>query len=269
MSDPHPFRQQLKTSRRRMVRYALSRLSGIRQQKSQRLYFVTINGQRFKRIILRDTRQAEHIEENLERFGASARFPTVVARYEHELWMNFVEGEMFGGDSEDELQQLAAFYADVYQRSPRRTPIAETPVVYRLQRDLHFLHGMGVLGTDTYRDLARRSEEPPAEVWIGFDYTDPVRKNFVVREDGSVCAIDVESLEPDALIGTGVARARLRWMSAEQEARFTRSLADLGAPDFQSYLPFVRLAFLSAYTKLMFLERKWKHIEPGSFEALR
>jgi len=57
------------------------------------LRFVTINGHRFKRLILHDSYLAAGIERNLEAFGESAYFPRLVARHENEIWVEFVEGE--------------------------------------------------------------------------------------------------------------------------------------------------------------------------------
>lgn len=70
---------------KKRLQHLLARLFGPRLLKSQRLYFVTINGRRFKRLVLRDSYLAAEIERNLERFGTSPYFPTLIARHENEI----------------------------------------------------------------------------------------------------------------------------------------------------------------------------------------
>ena len=76
----------------RRLRYLLSRLLGNRLQNSQQTSFETLNGQRFKRLILRDSALAAELERNLEAFQGSGHFSPVAIRYEHELWLEYVEG---------------------------------------------------------------------------------------------------------------------------------------------------------------------------------
>ena len=109
----------------------------------------------------------------------------------------------------------------------------------------------------------------PDQVWVGFDYTDPVLKNFVAAaDDGRICAIDVESLEADQLIGFGVAKALLRWMEPDRDV-FLAHLAATRCPNFQPHFDFVELSFLAWYTKLMVLEEKWTRIELSHFDRFR
>ena len=64
-------RQRAGYSLKRRTKTLLRRLFGTQLLKSQDLRFVTINGQRFKRLILRDSFLAAEIERRLESFGAS------------------------------------------------------------------------------------------------------------------------------------------------------------------------------------------------------
>jgi hypothetical protein len=267
MSDPRSRRQRAATALHRRLRYLLSRLSGARLQKSQRVYWVEMGGRRFKRLVLRDSWLASRIEETLESFGPSRRVPALVMRYEHELWLEFIEGEPVARADEGFVRALAGLYAHLWARAPRRLPLAETPWPERLARDLHFLAGVGVLPRARADSLARAAQaRAPEKVWVGFDYTDPVLKNFVLAaEDGRLCAVDVESLEAGQLIGTGAAKALLRWMEPQRKLFFD-ALAGQGAPDPSGELEWVELAFLAFYTKLMFLEQKWRHVEPERFE---
>ena len=263
-------RQRVRTSAYRRFRDLLSRLYGTRLQKSQSVYFVTINGNRFKRIILRDSYLASEIERNLESFGSSDHFPALVARYEHEIWVEYIEGSRVEAADETIVGQIADLYAEVYARASRRVPIADAPFLPRIQRDVQFLERVGVLSRTAGRDLDAAAERlAPDSVWVGFDYTDPVLKNFVIAsDDGRICAIDVESLVSDQLVGTGFAKACTRWMEPHRKA-FLERLRRPSVPDFSEYAPFVELSFLATYTKLMFLEKKWRNVDPARFDRFR
>ena len=254
----------------RRLRYLVSRLFGNRLQNSQRTSFETLNGRRFKRLILRDTALATELERNLEAFHDSPHFPSVAIRYEHELWLDYVEGSPIVQPDTRVVEKIADFYAATYSRSARRVDVADTPFVPRLQRDLRFLNRVGILSDAAYRDLGAAVERlVPDRVWVGFDYTDAVLKNFIVTDaDGLVCGIDAESLRTDQLIGTGVANALARWLGTFQD-RFLQRLFRDEIPDFRPYLPFVELCYASAWTKMYFFEKKWKRIEPSIFERFR
>ncbi len=258
----YPFKKRL--------RYYLSRLAGTRLQKSQKLLFVTMNGRRFKRLVLRDSHLAAEIERNLEHFGSSEHFPPMITRYEHEIWVEYVAGSAIREVDADIVAKVADLYAAIYARRPRRVAVAETPFPDRLQRDLRFLNQMGVLTDDAYRDLeAFAARSMPPEVWIGFDYTDPVLKNFVIaRESGRACAVDVESLLDGQLIGTGVAKACVRWLEPFREVFFDHLIRP-EVPDFHTYFPYVELCFLATWTKMGFLEQKWKYVDSGHFDRFR
>lgn len=150
-------------------------LFGLRWRCAKSLRFVTLNGQCFKRMQVADTRIASDIERNLQVFRADGIFPELVTRYEHEIWTDFIPGTL-----------------------PRQ-------VTERLVRDLRFLHTVGILTNTQYVRLCRAAERRvPQRVWIGFDYTDPVLKNFVLSRDGErLYAVDVEGIADDRLIGMG------------------------------------------------------------------
>ncbi|MGH8636228.1 MAG: hypothetical protein ACREUZ_03740, partial [Burkholderiales bacterium] len=165
-------------------------------RKSQRLRFVTVNGVRCKRVMAPDVFIASQIERNLEAFGPTLRFPKLVTRFENEVWVKFVPGERLARIDDEALRNVGAFYAEVYTRANRLQPTSETPWPQRLQRDLEFLHETGSIQTNAWHDLAAAAERiMPLQLLVGFDYTDPVLKNFVRPENGDpLCAIDVESL---------------------------------------------------------------------------
>lgn len=242
-------------------------LRGLRLRKAKSLHFVTINGQRFKRLQLADSAIARDIERNLEVFQADDIFPRLATRYEHEIWVDFIEGERPRQVTEQVVRQVAAFYTTIYTKHPTLTDTTQTAFPARLAQDLRFLHKVGVLSDPLYAQLQRVVEQlAPPRVWTGFDYTDPVLKNFVLsHENGRLYAIDVEGIADNQLIGMGTVKASVRWLG-ELRPLFYSHMAELGAPDFQSYLSFVELCFLANWTKRSFFEGKKKKIDPRRFE---
>jgi hypothetical protein len=244
----------------------MSRLFGARLQKSQRLYFVDVHGQRYKRIVLRDSRLAERIQMALERFGDSDLFPRLITTYEHEVWVEFVDGERIDRVDELSVRAVAEFYARVYARAPQQVRLVDTVFAARLHRDLRFLAEVGVLDEVRAKELHAVADRlAPERVWVGFDYTDPVLKNFVMsRRTGRVCAVDVESLECDHLLGFGLGKAFARWLEPHREL-FLKCLAESGAPDLAQNLPYAELCFLAFWTKMGFLEQKWHYVDRERF----
>lgn len=257
-------------SLKRRARTALRRLFGTEFQKSQDLRFVTINGRRFKRLILQDSSTAARIERILERFELSGIFPGLVTRYENQVLLEFVDGERPREASEGLVTQVADFYATLYLAQPSLAPIGETSAPARLERNLRFLNMVGVLDDAVFHDLRGAALRlAPAKVWFGFDYVDPVLKNFVLTGEGRrLCAIDLEGLHDDQLIGSGVAQALMHWAEPFRHAFMSR-LAERGSPDFQSYLPFVEMCFFARWTQTKVLTGKWKFVDPSRFERFR
>jgi len=102
-------------------------------------------------------------------------------------------------------------------------------------------------------------------VWVGYDCTDAILKNFVWAEGGALRAVDVESLGADVLLGSGAAKASVRWLG-DQRGKFLSRLKELGAPDFESYFDFVELAFRAFWQKSSFLEKKRRFVDPALFD---
>ena len=262
-----PLVQQQIVSWLSRMRTRFPTLRGLRLRKAKSLHFVTINGQRFKRLQFADSAITRDIERNLEAFQADDIFPRLVTRYEHEIWVDFIDGEQPRQVTEQVVRRVAEFYTTIYTKRPTLTDTTKTTFPVRLVQDLRFLHQVGVLSDSLYAPLQRVVEQlVPPQVWIGFDYTDPVLKNFVLsRENGRLYAIDVEGLADNQLIGMGTTKASVRWLGKLRPLFYTH-LTELGAPDFRSYLPFVELCFLTSWTKRNLFEGKKKKIDPGLFE---
>jgi hypothetical protein len=252
------------------IKYFLSRSFGTRLQKAKSIHFVTVNGHRYKRLLLCDSFLASEIERYLENFTQSGYFPPIVARYEHEIWLEFVEGISIKSVDEQFVVKIAEFYATVYGNKPALLEVKKSLFPDRLLQDLRFLHQIGVLTQASYQDL--QDAVPgliPEEVWVGFDYTDPVLKNFILRpETGQICVVDIDGLAENQLLGIGVAKACVRWLGPYRSLFFS-TLAKQGAPDIQKYFSFVELCFLAKWTKRAFLEHDWKVIQPTLFERFR
>lgn len=253
---------------RRLQTWLLNHLSNY-APRTQRVYAVTVGGARFKRVVLPDGHHTAQVVANLREFAADRIYPDVIFAKERELWVDFVEGRRIERVDAQLVERMAALLALLNRRDPRRVPIEQTPFLHALHVDLRFLREAGVLAAKAYRDLdAAADASAPASVWVGYDCTDAILKNFVRADDGRLVAIDVESLGADQLIGSGAAKACLRWLG-EHRTAFLERLRALEAPDFQAYLPFVELSFLAFWTKASLLEGKRRYVDAALFERFR
>lgn len=235
--------------------------------KSQRVYFVRIGAQRYKRVVFGDAWQAATVAANLEALGHLGAFPGIVLVHENELWVNFVQGERLDPADEIGRRALAEFFAGLYGYQPQRLSMAERPDHARLLADLKFLETVEVISPDLSRRLAARAESiRPEFLWLGYDYIDPVLKNFVTRA-GKAIAIDVESLQADQPLGLGIAKSRLHWLKPPGDD-FVRAIIERGAPDIRPQLDYVELAFLVAWTKRKLLTGKRGRVRPERLEEV-
>lgn len=261
----HPLSRRLRDA----VRGRLAGRLGGRPARSQRVYRVTIGGARYKRVILPDAHRAAAIAARLRLFGADGIYPSLVLERERELWVEYVEGETLRSSGPEVAEAVADLLAVLMKRAPRLVPLRQTPFLNDLRVDLRFLRDVGVLDRRVAVELAARAEAAaPEAVWVGYDCTDAILKNFVRTPEGRVRAVDLESLGADRLLGSGAAKACLRWLGPDRD-RFLARLRTAGAPDFTAYLPFVELSFLAFWTKSSLLEGKSRFVEPAHFERFR
>jgi hypothetical protein len=209
------------------------------------VYQVSIGAARFKRIVFADSHQAAAVAARLQTFASERIYPGVVLERERELWVEFIEGERVQRADDALIDALAALLCVLMKRSPRRVALR-----------------VGVLAdAEAQRLGAIARDRAPAEVWVGYDCTDAILKNFVWAEGGALRAVDVESLGADVLLGSGAAKASVRWLG-DRRGDFLSRLKELGAPDFESYFDFVELAFRAFWQKSSFLEKKRRFVDP-------
>lgn len=246
------------------------RFVGHRFIPEKRVRRITLNGRDYKRLTLPDTRAAARIAAHLETFHHVGCFPELVAAIDAELLLEFVSGrpldEPFDDDS---IDRIGCFYGALYAVDRRRVPVVETPFLEGLQRDLVFLRDVGVLDANAYRDLAAVAAScAPEFVWIGWDYLDPLPRNFIVTDSGRLVAVDVESLEPDQLLGRGVAKCLHRGGGSARDRLFA-AVARQSSLALEPLMPFVELHFLAGWTKHAFLKGRAKLVDPARFDPFR
>jgi hypothetical protein len=242
----------------------LRRMSGAIGVKSHEVHFVRTGVGIHKRIRFLHASEAIAVERALVLLGKYAGVPALVVRYGTELWLEYVHGEV--------LDPLAAgsdllphFFAELYRRGSRTIETASSGIPAQLREDIEFLQQTGYLEPAVCRRLLERAVElEPERVWLGFEYIDPLPKNFIVR-DGMIVGVDVEALKPDTLLGVGPAKAFLRWYR-EPARDFLERLGRAGAPDISEQLEYAELCFRCTYAKQKAFQRKTHLAPPSSFD---
>jgi hypothetical protein len=260
------FRQRPLHPLARRIRFRVLGWLSNRPPNSKRIYRVTIGDRDYKRVVFSDSHQAEIAAARLEAFGPSGVYPALLLQRERELWVEYVEGEPLRQADGAVVQGLAELFAVLYRREPRCEPIESTPYAWALHRDLRFLRDVGVIAQGTHRKLDEIAGKlAPKQVWIGYDCTDAILKNFVRDREGRIRGIDVESLGADQLLGSGVAKAAVRWLGSLRDL-FLAELRERQVPDFIPYFPFVEMSFLAFWQKSSFLEKKRRFVDPSLFD---
>lgn len=238
--------------------------------RDKRVRLIRLNGKRYKRLRLPDSYLATTIARNLERFQEHRIFPRVIAVLDRELLLEFVEGAAVPKQIDAPIvDQLARFFSIIYEADRREVKLAETAFARELREDLDFLTDVSVLEPELRVDLEAAIDRiSPNAVWVGYDFMDPLPKNFIVATDGRLVAIDVEDLLADQLIGGGIAKVLLR-LAPDQREQLLDALAETSSLDLGPALPFIELRFLTRWTKHLFLKGRSRMVEPQHFEAYR
>ncbi len=224
---------------------------------------------RCKQITFQDSWLAEQAADCLLTLRGSKLCPELIAHFENQLYVEFVAGVALDEFDEGHAPRLVEFFGGIYEVESEERPIESLPILGSLEIDLEFLHNVGVLSDDCSRDLQRElSGLVPPSLRVGFDYTDPLPRNFVERPSGDLVAIDVESIERDVVQGTGLAKTLARGDESTRQALF-EALRDQGHNELARALPFVELAFLADWMKYAFLKGRSKLVDATHFERFR
>lgn len=231
--------------------------------KSHQVHFISVRGRQCKRVIFPDSAEARRCEANLEALATTGILPPVLLRHENEVWVDFIDGRP--ADPQQDRSAFEVFFATLYRQQPQQLTLLETPWQQRLERDLRFLASIGVLDVrKTSALLERAGAEAPQQVFVGYDFIDPVLKNFLFAAD-RIVAIDIEGLLEQQLLGHGVAKASLRWLTDSD--RFLAALHALGAPDLRPQYRYAQLCFLADWTKMKVLQGKNAYVALEPFDA--
>lgn len=242
---------------RRLYFAVLRRLFGV-FSKRQAVYFIDINGKRFKRVVLGDAFEASRVESALLAAPAEARFPPLIQRHENELLLGFVAGRQFNGDEESDRKALADFLGALY--SVGRDCVGPGRLHRALETDLAFLLDIGLVDRALGEALLARGEQlRPAEIRTGLDYVDPVEKNFIIGDD-TLHAIDVESLHQHTPLTTGIAKAGIHWLERNDVPAFVARVEQAAGIRLAAQLPYIELCFRTAWIKRKLLQGKHRAI---------
>lgn len=244
LPDVSGYREKPGYAVHRRLRRRLLRALSLWWRKDYDIRFLQAEGQtRYKKVIFNSSDRAIRACDELESFGPSRHFPRLVGRSGNEVWVEFVDGSVLRTIDDDTISRLTDFYAAVYRHGPRLVALSQTTLVPQFNDNLSCLLQQGLLDSSTYEALRQEhSVRTPEQVWIGFDYTDPIKSNLVVKHgDQDICAVDIKNLKSETLIGQGIVKASRRWLSDTLMATFFEQLRHKGAPDFQSYFPYIRI----------------------------
>jgi len=236
--------------------------------KRQRVYRVTIEGRDLKQIVFPDASQAERTAQRIEALADTGLLPRRVARYANELWVEFIDGSPLDASAAAPEAELAALFAAFYTRDPRAAEGESRALRDEVAGQLRWLRDFGVLDAETLRGVeARGLAEPLPALWRGFDYLDARPGNFLRDPAGRLRIVDLESVAADEVLGTGAARAWLRWPGVSREG-LLRGIAQAGGPDLAPAAAFLELRFAVGWTLRSLLMRKPKLVDPALFRRL-
>jgi hypothetical protein len=264
------FRQSSLHSIKRRLGVALRRHLLGRFLPEKRVRRIWIGGAACKRVTLPDVWSATELAHRLEHFRSHRVFPAVIAQMGNELLLEYVEGAALPDPLDAaSCEQLAAFFAVLYAHERHAVESRRSGVLDGLQRDLAFLAQAGVLAAEAARELAEKAGGlAPAQLHVGYDYLDPIPRNFLRTPAGRLLAVDVEELMAEQLLGSGVAKALLRTPGASREILLDGIRRHAGL-DLAPQMPFVELAFLAGWTKRALLKGREKLVQPALFEPWR
>lgn len=247
------------TLARRLLRYVKRRAGVI--PKRMDVSFVTIGNQRYKRIKFLDNFSSQNANSRLEQFAACKHFPKVLVQHENELWVEYLEGKLLTDMNESLCAEFANLFANLYKKSSKR--VCAEKYLTHIENNLEFLHKINIID---YRQqqklLSLLGMKTPNEIWVGFDYTDAIASNFLIeRNSNRIFAIDIDSLNENCLLGTGLVKANTIWMQDHYLNSIIKLMKKQEIPDFYDDLLFIKLHFRSEWLKSLFLRNKRRRLE--------
>ena len=123
----------------RRARRLLRRIFTRSYVKQQRAYRVELGGATLKRLVVADSRRAEVLAANLRSFAHSPAVPGLVARFENEVWAEFLEGRALEADDPRVPAALAKMLATLSAEEPRRCDPRELGIDREVRGDLRLL----------------------------------------------------------------------------------------------------------------------------------
>lgn len=246
---PPRFRQRsLHPVGQRLRRTLLQRMLG-RFVHRHRVSRLRIGKRSFKRIRFGDAWLARRAAAGLEHFREAGILPELEALFDAELLVEFVEGEPPARFDAALAEPMAAFFARIHAGGARPTTATARAALRRARRDLAFLHDVGIVDAGDRVDLERALERlAPAKLLVGWDYTDAVPRNFIRRADGSLVGVDVEALQPESVVGIGIAKSLARGDEGYRSG-FWPAFARRSPLDLEASFPFVELCFQLRWLK--------------------
>jgi hypothetical protein len=224
---------------------SINRALGLWRRGDYDVRFLYLHGwPHYKKVVFRSREDASRVYSTLQAFGRTVHFPRPAWLDRHEVVVDFVRGTRLRWERGNRLMlsRLAAFFSGVYSRGLRLESLAKSGFWQKFEAYVASLQALGVLASgaaDKLLETGRRLA--PAQVFVGWDYIDPIENNLVVKEDvNALCAIDIKNLKSETLMGRGLAKARQRYLSQYDEEAIFDQLRQKGAPDFQPYFPFIR-----------------------------
>ncbi|MEX2498998.1 MAG: hypothetical protein WD397_09015 [Wenzhouxiangellaceae bacterium] len=261
----------------RRLHHAWQALIGRQRHKSNETRFVDYGGLRCKQVVFPDSAEARRVELLLREFEAPGLFPGFVFQLESTVWVRFVEGRAPRADNPQDVASLGRFFVGLYKARPVRCRLSETDFQPRLIAKLRMLGEAGWLDAARVAALEVLAERlRPESVWTGPDYVDALAKNFIIAdgaaghragEDMSAVGIDIEAIRDGELLGTGLAKARHRWLG-ETADPFLDALAAEGGPDLRPQYAYTQLQFLANYGVQNLVRGKPGRVRAGDFDAL-
>ncbi len=234
--------------------------------KTHVVHFVDIGEARYKRVVFAEAESARAAVRALEALAGSGCVPALARHEVCAVWVDYVPGRPPRLKDASDQARLVDFFVRLYVVGDA---VAADPAPFTacLRSDLDFLVEAGVLRRDYAAGIEELEQRlRPPSIWLGLDYIDPLAKNFIVVNDWLV-AIDIEALKAGAILGTGLAKARLRW-PFDPGADFCRRLVEGGGPDLAIQLPWAELCFLCGYFRQKLLQGKPGYVRLAALDQL-